>query len=360
VHANNLPIAELLLSRGANANDTNSYGFPLLQVALGAHPPGTPGQPVPARSIGAPQFGQPQATRREGVPLGTSSAEKKREKTMLEVLLEHKADPNQRDQVRNKESETSLHLAVRTAYLFAAELLLKHKADPNARTDSGITPLHWAAANNHEEMVDLLLEHKANANAASDKGETPLHWSVDRGETNMIAKLVQRGADVNACTSVGDTPLRKIMRVRNVNLAKEFAAVEFLLKLGASVVQKCDGHPSAFETALRARNPNLLQLLRKYHPTKLSSITLEGAFKEPVWFWEADKPVTLSQAVAVVGLQDKADPARITLWRYSPAAGVKKRGDHNLEVIRQRGGAHDVQLQDGDELFVPLATATQE
>ncbi len=361
VHANNLTMAEVLLSKGANANDTNAYGFPMLHVALGAQPPNRPGQPVPFQSISVPYGAVPGSGQLHigGPSPRTSSAEKKPEKTMLQVLLEHEADPNQFDKVRDKESETAFQLAVHTSNLSAAELLLKHKADPNSRTDSGITPLHWAAANNYEQMVDLLLAHKADANAASEKGETPLHWAVDRGETNILAKLVQNGADVNACTSIGDTPLRRIMRVRNVNLAKELGAIELLLKLGASVVKKCDGNSSPFEAALRSRNPNLLELLRKYHPTKLASIALDGAFKEQVWFWEADKPKTLSQAVAAVGLHDKADPTRITLWRYDTAAGVKKREVYNLDLIRQTGGAHDVQLQDGDELVVPLATAAQ-
>jgi ankyrin repeat protein len=360
VHANNLLMAELLLSKGANANDTNTYGFPLLHVALGAQPPGRPGQPVPFQAIAQGQgFAPAGQLRIGGLQPGTSPTGQAPEKTMLEVLLEHKANPNQRDQVRDKESETAFQLAVRTGNKSAAELLLEHKADPNARTDSGITPLHWAARNNHAEMVDLLLAHKANVNAATEKNETPLHWTVDGGETNIIAKLVNSGGDVNACTSGGDTPLRKIMRVRNINVAKEMAAVEFLLKLGASVVKKCDGHSSPFETALTKRSPKLTDLLRKYHPTKLASVNLGGAFKEQVWFWEAEKPVTLSQAVAAVGLEDKADPNKITLWRHDPAVGVKKREVYNLDLIRQRV-IQDVPLRDGDELFVPLATATEQ
>jgi ankyrin repeat protein len=366
VHADNRAMARLLLSKGANANDTNSYGFPLLHVALGAQPPGTLGSQAFATRLATASRGQvfapggpPQTVGVGGLAPGTAPAAKKPDKTMLQVLLENKADPNQFDKVRDKESETALHFAARSGNQSAVESLIEYKADVNARTDSGITPLHWAAQNNREEMVDLLLAHKANANAGNAKSETPLHWTIERGETNIIAKLVKSGADVNACTSSGETPLRGIMRVRNMNMAKEFAAVEFLLKLGASVVKKCDGHSSPFESALRSRNPNLLQLLRKYHPTKLASISLDGAFKEQVWFWEADKPTTLSQAVAAVGLLDKADPTRITLWRYSSAAGVKKSEVYNLDLIRQRGGAHDVQLQDGDELVVPLATATQ-
>jgi hypothetical protein len=274
---------------------------------------------------------------------------------MLELLLKYKADPNQRDRVREKESETALHLAARNSDESAVELLLKYKADPNARTDSGITPLHWAAQSDNAPIIDMLLAHKANANAADDKGETPLHRIVAGGATNSIAKLVQSGADLNACARNGDTPLRKMIRARNFNRPQEFAGVEFLLKLGVDVTKSCDGNTSALEVAMIYKASWLVDLLRKHHPKKLAVVTIEGPAAKPGWFWEADKTVTLSEAIAAVGLKDAADPTRITILRNDPDTGLTKSERHNLVMIREKfDGIKDPPLKHDDKITVAV------
>jgi ankyrin repeat protein len=367
VHYNHLAVAELLLAKGANPNVTNSYGIPLLHIALGSRAPNSPPHyptPPPPVAIGSARASDqrvipqrvvqtniaPRVARSDG-SIKPANSDEKREKTMFELLLEYKADPNIRDNVASKESETTLHLATRINNEIAVEMLLAAGADVNARTDSGGTALHWAAGGN-SRLIEMLLARKADVNAANDKGVTPLHNGVASGLTNLISPLLVAGADINACTAAGATPLLTFIGNRSINKPDQFATVEFLLKAGADVVKKCGRELSPFEWALGSNNPKLTELLRKYHPTKLASVNLEGLVRQHVWFWEADKRATLSQALAAVGLYEKADPTLITILRDDPNTGLKKRFVYNLEAIREKRNP-DVPLQDGDKIIVP-------
>jgi ankyrin repeat protein len=359
-------MVELLLSKGADPNALDASGFPPLHIALGAQQTAPPTQGSFAERLAqvknqrtVPGFGgPPQTSPAPATPPPTTQPSP--ELMISELLLKYKANPNQRDKVKDKESETALHLAARTANQAAVELLLKYKADPNARTDSGITPLHWAVQAGKEELLDLLLAHNADVTAAKEDGDTALHSAAAQGLTNVVAKLVQRGADINACTRKGDTPLRQAIRISNVNQSHEYAALAFLLQAGADMLKRCDNHPSAFEEAVlqhkvyRTRpDGGLVDFLRKHHPRKLGFVTLEGPVKRNVWLWEADKRVTLYDAIAAVGLQETADPARVTINRTDPDTGIRTNMRFNVGIIRPGDATlEDVTLKHGDVIHV--------
>ncbi len=362
-------LVDLLLSKGADPNALDAYGFPPLHVALGAQPPAQPGlgfNPIPhsvgqlvvqnqpvVQGYGGVSVAQPFA--RPGVPSKQTSEEQR----MVDLLLKHKADPNLRDKVKEKESETALHLAARYANEAAVELLLKYKADPNARTESGTTPLHLAVQTTRAEgIVDLLLAHNADVKAAKKDGDTALHSAAAQGLTNVVVKLVQKGADINTCGDNGQTPLHRTLRAPVAHQSHQLATVEFMLKRGADMLKRCDNHLSAFEEAvLREKQAPpgaswLVDLFRKHYPKKLAAATFDGEVVRPVWFWEADKPVTLSEAIEAVGLKDTADLTRVTIMRNNPDTGV--RGErHNLALIREKQTS-DVPLKHGDKITVAV------
>jgi ankyrin repeat protein len=60
------------------------------------------------------------------------------------------------------------------------ELLLEHEADPNVCGRSGVTPLQVAVRNLHEPLVDLLLKAGARANekTTGSTGQGPLHLAA--------------------------------------------------------------------------------------------------------------------------------------------------------------------------------------
>ena len=70
---------------------------------------------------------------------------------------------------------TPLHSAARSSGVVEVEVLLKAGADVNAKTASGETPLHFAAANNPSPTVlKILIKAGADPRAINNEGKTPL------------------------------------------------------------------------------------------------------------------------------------------------------------------------------------------
>ena len=113
--------------------------------------------------------------------------------------IEQGADVNTKD----KNGQTSLHLAVKFCDTKLCKLLLQHGADVNTKDKDGRTPLHDAAQRCYESC-ELLLQHGADVNAKDKHGWTPLHVTVRWNEAMFdsrakICKLMlQHGADVDA------------------------------------------------------------------------------------------------------------------------------------------------------------------
>ena len=143
---------------------------------------------------------------------------------------------------RDENSSTPLHLVVdkdEAAQLIT--LLLSKGADVNAKTDSAMTPLHFAVISNKIESIKLLLANKANVKAAGFEGDTPLHL-VESKEAAEI--LLASGADMEAIGSSFRTPLLKqIMRTAPVEV------IEFLISRNANVSALGGGGGNALHDA---------------------------------------------------------------------------------------------------------------
>jgi len=123
---------------------------------------------------------------------------------IVTLLLDHGANPN------------CLHSAVCGRHKEAVQLLLEHKANVNQKDGNGGTPLHLAITYGSEEIVKLLISNGADVNARTNKDETPLHllveswpqyrWTSDFFQ-NVTAMLLSAGADIEAKTRDGRTPL---------------------------------------------------------------------------------------------------------------------------------------------------------
>jgi len=69
---------------------------------------------------------------------------------VVELLLEHGANPN----VRDYDGYTPLHYAVEGCHVDVARVLLDHGADPTIRNNNGMTPLDYGR--NCEEIIEEL------------------------------------------------------------------------------------------------------------------------------------------------------------------------------------------------------------
>lgn len=80
--------------------------------------------------------------------------------------------------------------------------------DLNSADDSGVTPLHIAAANGYLSAVKFLLKHGVNVNVCDNDLWRPLHgvacWGNEQ-HSKVVELLVEAGADMNAKTVNDET-----------------------------------------------------------------------------------------------------------------------------------------------------------
>jgi len=155
---NQVVIAEMLLTHGANVNATDdSLGTPLHDAVAFGH------------------YGQVELAR---------------------VLLGHGANIN----AKSNYGETPLHEAIWNQDLQMVTLLLNSNANVNAVMEAGHaddtrqTPLHYAAERGNLEIVKLLLAHGANPDARDNYGETPSAIAQQKGHYDVadLLKKAQR------------------------------------------------------------------------------------------------------------------------------------------------------------------------
>ncbi len=123
---------------------------------------------------------------------------------MMRILLDAGVDVDGRSPYATGSGETALHQASGARCLANMQLLMEHGADPNARDQGGYTPLHdavLAAGEDDDERMEaitMLLNAGADVNAKNKRGETPLS-SMDpkhpRGKRERMREfLLSHGA----------------------------------------------------------------------------------------------------------------------------------------------------------------------
>ncbi len=108
--------------------------------------------------------------------------------------------------------------------------LINEGAEVNGMTNSGLSPLHYAALNGHKAAktaIAALVKAGADINRGDEDGITPLHIAAGYGHTEAIAGLIEAGADVNRANAGGWTPLYW------AKINKHPAAVKILIDAGA-------------------------------------------------------------------------------------------------------------------------------
>lgn len=106
-------------------------------------------------------------------------------------------------------------------------------ADPAslAVTDPNYTPeefLHWAKYGRADKAVEILRANPALLNVADENGTTALHYAADADSTELISLLLAHKADVNARKNDGVTPLHIAAALGKLN------AAQLLLAKGAN------------------------------------------------------------------------------------------------------------------------------
>jgi ankyrin repeat protein len=197
VRKDDLNAVRELLHQGADPNERNGAGWPVLVVAA-----------------------------RRGYP------------SIVQSLLEKGADPNARTDARTEEGRTALLAAADAGHADTVEILLAKGANPDAAVQRGMmegfTALMLAAMSDDTAIVRALLQAHANVDAQSAEGDTALKWAATQGHEAIAEMLLKRGARVDSRDALGMTPLMAAASSGNVDVVK------LLIASGANVNARDD------------------------------------------------------------------------------------------------------------------------
>lgn len=131
----------------------------------------------------------------------------------VKELVEQGADVN----AKNENGDAVMIYAAYKYRWDVVKYLVEQGADVNAKTDKGLSVLHSAALRNKSETIEYLasyanvvpplksnfevvkwlVEHGAEVDAKSDDGVSVLHYAASNGCLNTVQFLVEHGADIN-------------------------------------------------------------------------------------------------------------------------------------------------------------------
>ena len=126
--------------------------------------------------------------------------------SLVERLLEEKADANAALAYNESYAKTALQAAAQRGHLAIVERLLEEKADVNAAADwmnGGRTALQAAAQEGHLAIVERLLEEKADVHFTDNYyGGNALQAAAERGHLAIVERLLEEKIDVNAADNL--------------------------------------------------------------------------------------------------------------------------------------------------------------
>lgn len=117
----------------------------------------------------------------------------------LENLLARGADRDERSET----GATPMIYAAVKGHIAIVQTLINSGANINAMTDDGDTALNWASASGHTEIVQLLLEHGAEADKQDKQGHTALMFAAHNGSADIVTILADQGVNLEASDAQG-------------------------------------------------------------------------------------------------------------------------------------------------------------
>lgn len=108
------------------------------------------------------------------------------------------------------------------------ERLLRERVDVNARSEDGMTALHWAVYGGDVELTRRLIAAGADVNLTNRYGAPPLATACARADATLVTTLLEAGSDANAAPA-GEPVIMTASRTGIVE------AVTALLTRGANV-----------------------------------------------------------------------------------------------------------------------------
>jgi ankyrin repeat protein len=196
--------------------------------------------------------------------------------------------------IGDENADTPLYLACQQGETEIIRLLLEKKADPNQKCFDGWTPLHTAAVRGRADVVDSLLKAGADHNIRNNYESTPIILAAGNGSDDVVRLLLSKGADPKVINSTGSSALHRaaqnghiecakllVIAGANYNLQKKSGVtplhcatagsysdvVEYLIQKGADINARSHSAGSALELAMSIGNLDTAKILLDAHAT---------------------------------------------------------------------------------------------
>lgn len=139
------------------------------------------------------------------------------------LLAAKRADLN----IRDKDGNTPLHLAISSGNIKAARALLEAGANPSSANHKHLQPLMIAADKKRGQyMVSLLIFHDAQVNSRDAGHWTPLHYAARAGNLQSVKMLTNAGAKSSVINADGDTPKKLAEKYQHQSVIKFFSTFD--------------------------------------------------------------------------------------------------------------------------------------
>ena len=137
----------------------------------------------------------------------------------------------------------------------AMQLLRERPETHRAKTNRGLSVLHYAAIYNSAELIDFLCDAGADVNVTDGDGCTPLHWAAVEKNEEAVRRLLRHGADVHRLDTTGSTPLFRAAIRGSAPILRE------LIACGAQVTLCNKDRRTPLHLAVMATNADAVKLL---------------------------------------------------------------------------------------------------
>ncbi|KKZ68288.1 hypothetical protein EMCG_06044 [[Emmonsia] crescens] len=186
-----------------------------------------------------------------------------------EFLLDNGADVNS----RTNRYGTVLSAAFATRNRNIVELLLKRRASISAleRSDDGSSLLHYVVRSKFHDLLKTILERceTVDIRAKNGNGDSPLHTAVAYGDLKALDIL----SDYVKISDINDVNVQSFTPLHTAVLNNAVTIVEWLLARGANLTIQDRFSFSPFRRACKNGDFQLLQLLMPHALSELSYVT---------------------------------------------------------------------------------------
>ena len=240
------------------------------------------------------------------------------------------------------------------AFVLIGLFEIRKAADPNIKDKYSNTPLHLAADKGHKAVAEVLIDNRADVNAKNKDDETPLHSVVKNPVPNddiryseFFEVLVDQSdpdvLDVNAQDKKkGETPLHYLARNRNYNMMRYLL---FVPRIKVDIEGKFKQTP--LNLAVCSGCSNCVNLLI----SKKADVTtpLEG---QTMLFHAASRGFEVIVAALIGGLSEKQKVKEYISeaedeWKLQPIhAAAIARCEKIIELLADKGANVNAKAKD--------------